>query len=345
MFLNTEQINRNIEWLLANASPPVRYLTHCHLLGLNPNSSSAKNLWQAVEQSELVQEVFSKQHPDGSWCSSVPWGRKPSYIPQGRYSPFTPKYVTTVWILMILGEMGFRIGDPRIDKACEYVLAHQLPNGLFHRFAKSPVIPDWGLKSAPELESAPCELSTYLGSLSSVGMREDPRLVKSYELLVKWQRDDGGWVLQRHFEERFKTRSCPASTHGAAVALYQCGNREYEPALRKALAFLIWHLSLKDVRELCRFVFRGHNLLKEMLMFSDLDVGFEERPVQAILEWLMRMYDTEGGCFHYSGRKSEATDLGPAGTKYCLFQQIEDDWLTYRVTRVAANLVGQRSVQ
>jgi hypothetical protein len=345
MFLNTEQINRNIEWLLANSSPPVRYLTHCHLLNLKPDSNTVKNLWRAVEQSRVVQAVFAKQHPDGSWCSSMPWGHKPSYIPQGGYSPFTPKYVTTVWVLKILGEMGFRIGDPRIDKACEYILAHQLPNGLFRRFGKSSIIPDWGLKSASELESAPCELSRYLGALSSVGMSEDPRLFKSYDLLVKWQRDDGGWVLQKHFEERFKTRSCPDSTHKAAVALYQCDNREYGPTLRKALAFLIWHLSLKDKQEFCRFVFRGHNLLKEMLMFSDLEVGLDERPVQAILKWLTSMYDTNRGCFHYSGQKSEATDLGPAGAKYHLFQQIEDDWLTYRVTRVAANLLGQRSTQ
>jgi hypothetical protein len=339
MVLNNEQINRGIEWLLANASPPVRYLTHRHLLGLRPDSSTAKNLWQAVEQSEVVQEVFSKQHPDGSWCASGSWAHKPSYIPKNGYSPFTPKYVTTVWVLMILGEMGFRIGDRRIDRACEYVLAHQLPNGLFRRFAKTPETPDWGSNIALELENAPCELSTYLRALGSVGMVEDPRLVKSYELLVKWQRDDGGWVLQKHLEERFKTRSCPSSTHGAAVALYQRGDPKYEAELRKALAFLIWHLSLKDVRQLCQFVFRGHDFLAEMLMFSDVSVGLTERPVQAILKWLMSMYDAAQGCFHYSGRKSEATDLGPAGARYWLFQRIEDDWLTYRVTRIAANLV------
>jgi hypothetical protein len=341
MMLNKEQIDRGIEWLLANASPPVRYLTHCHLLGLEPSSGSAKELWQAVEQSEVVQQVFSKQHADGSWCASGPWAQKPSYIPKDGYSPFTPKHVTTVWILMILGEMGFRIGDPRIDRACRYVLAHQLPNGLFHRFAKTPGTPDRELESTLELENAPCELSIYLRALGSVGMTADPRLAKSYELLVKWQRDDGGWVLQKHLEERFKTRSCPSSTHDAAVALYQRGDLEYEPALRKALAFLVWHLSSKDVRKLSKFVFRGHHLLTEMLMFSDVGVGLTERPVQAVFEWLMSMCDAEQGCFRYSGRKSEATDLGAAGTKYWLFQRIEDDWLTYRITRIAANLAGQ----
>jgi hypothetical protein len=339
MVLNPQQIDRSIEWLLANGSPPVRYLTHRHLLGLKPNSGTAKELWQAVEQSEIVQDVFSKQHPDGSWCAGGAWARKPRYTPQDGYSPFTPKYVTTVWILRILGEMGFRIGDPRIDKACEHVLLHHLPNGMFLRFAKPPDIPDWGFESPSE--SAPCELSTYLRALGSVGMTEDPRLAKSYDLLVKWQRDDGGWVLQRHLEERFKTRSCPDSTHGAAVVLHQWSRPEHESTLRKALAFLIWHLSLKGTQKLHRFIFRGHDFLKEMLMLSDLGVGLEERPVQAILDWLMSMYDAERGCFHYSGQKSKASDLGPAAAKYRLFQRIEDDWLTYHVTRIAIKLAEQ----
>jgi hypothetical protein len=341
--LGKDQINRNVEWLLANASPPVRYLTHCRLLGLSPESSTAKNLWQAVEQSETVSELFSKQQLDGSWCVSGPWAHKPSYIPKGGYSPFTPKHVTTVWVLMVLGEMGFRIGDHRIDQACEYVIAHQLPNGLFRRFAKTPGTPDWETQSTLELENAPCELSIYLRSLGSVGMTTDLRLAKSYELLVKWQRDDGGWALQKHLEERFKTRSCPSSTHDAAVALYQRGDLKYEPALRKALAFLVWHLSLKDVRKLRKFVFRGHHFLAEMLMFSDLGVGLAERPVQTILKWLMSMYDPEQGCFRYFGRKADATDLGAAGTRYWLFQHIEDDWLTYRMTRIAANLAEKET--
>jgi hypothetical protein len=78
------------------------------------------------------------------------------------------------------------------------------------------------------------------------------------------------------------------------------------------------------------------------MMFSDVGVGLAERPVQAILKWLMGIYDAEQGCFCYSGRKSEATDLGAAGAKYRLFQRIEDDRLTYGMTRIAAHLDERR---
>jgi hypothetical protein len=107
--------------------------------------------------------------------------------------------------------------DPHIDRACEYVLTHQLPNGLFHRFSKTEVIPDWGLKPAAELESTPCELNVYLGALTLLGMGSDPRLTKSFDLLVAWQREYGGWVLQKHLEERFKTRTRCASLFFADI--------------------------------------------------------------------------------------------------------------------------------
>jgi hypothetical protein len=44
-----------------------------------------------------------------------------------------PKYVTTAWILPILGDMGFDIQDERVKRACEYALSFQKPKGMFSR--------------------------------------------------------------------------------------------------------------------------------------------------------------------------------------------------------------------
>ena len=38
-----------------------------------------------------------------------------------------PTFVGTVWQLMLLGDMGFNVSDPRIAKACEYALEFQAP--------------------------------------------------------------------------------------------------------------------------------------------------------------------------------------------------------------------------
>jgi len=81
-------------------------------------------------------------------------------------------------------------------------------------------------------------------------------------------------------------------------------------------------------------------------MFSEFHVGLEEKPVQAMLEWLMTMYCPDEGCFKYTGkpiskysRREDGMDSRVA--KYRLYHLIEDDWLTYYATRIGANLIGK----
>jgi hypothetical protein len=113
--------------------------------------------------------------------------------------------------------------------------------------------------------------------------------------------------------------------------------------LIKALDFLVWHLSTKQAGEIQRFFYHGHSTIHELLMFTELNVGLAEKPVQALLEWLMTMYHAEEGCFRYSGisiskysRRKDGMDSRVA--KYRLYHLIEDDWLTYYATRIGVNL-------
>jgi len=78
-------------------------------------------------------------------------------------------------------------------------------------------------------------------------------------------------------------------------------------------------------------------------MFTELKVGLAEKPVQALLEWLMTMYHADEGRFIYNGksisqysRRKDGMDARVA--KYRLYHLIEDDWLTYYATRIGANL-------
>jgi hypothetical protein len=81
-------------------------------------------------------------------------------------------------------------------------------------------------------------------------------------------------------------------------------------------------------------------------MFSEFGVGLEEKPVWAVLEWLMAMHCPEEGCFKYTGkpiskysRRKDGMDSRVA--KYRLYHLSEDDWLTYYATRIGANLIGK----
>ena len=89
-------------------------------------------------------------------------------------------------------------------------------------------------------------------------------------------------------------------------------------------------------------------MVKELLMLSEFGIGMDARPVRVVLEWLRGMYVQEEGCFRYQGKpisrhKFRQDGATPAVLKYRLYHLVEDDWLTYYMTRVARNMTpGQR---
>ncbi len=345
MLLSKSQIQNGIDWLLNNATAPVKYLTNRNLCGQALSTDQIKKLWNEVMQDPQVIEIFSKQKPDGSWCSSGSWAPSSSYVPKGGYSAFTPKYITTVWLLSILGDMGFDFHDNRVKKACEYTLSFQRSNGQFSRFINDQAIE---LKREENQDcdqsNCPCNLAVYLHGLGKVGMGNDVHLKKSYELLVKWQRNDGGWVYDKHKGERNWSRSCPAVSYNATAALYYSRLSEHKNALRKALKFMVWHLSIKNRRELRQFHYHGHNMVQELLMLSELKVGLNEDPVQEIIRWLMSLYNADEGCFRYreksaSGDTKERIKSKTRELKYRLYHLVEDDWLTYYMMRIGKNFI------
>jgi hypothetical protein len=341
MILSTDQIKANIAWLLSNGSPPIKYLTHIHLLRTPPYSEEIMALWQQVETSKETEEIFSKQEKNGSWYAGGSWALKPSYMPKDGWDPYNPKYVTAVWILPLLGEMGFTVRDRRIQKACDYVLS----NGYF----RHPIFLGSAETDFSEIDISPCRFAQYLIALGMVGLANDRRARIGYEYLLQKQREDGGWALEQHFRERNWTRSCPFSSYHATMALYHSGEEAYKGALIKALEFLVWHLSTKDTDEIRRFFYHGHNTVHELLMFSELRVGLQEKAVQTILEWLMNMYRANEGCFRYISKPISKYSLQRDGidarvAKYRLHHIIEDDWLTYYLTRIGINLNQQISI-
>lgn len=331
-----ENINKCINWLLENASVPVKYLTHRDLLYKDVNSEFMLSLFEEVKNDDLVLEIFSKQREDGSWFDSGPWAMPSSYVPKSGYSPVTPKYVTTSWILPILGDMGFTTDDERVKKACEYVLSHQVNNGFIaeNRVSKYEV-------PFNKLPKEPCRLTLILVGLAKVGMT-DERLNKAFQLLLDWQDDDGGWVSTSHANSKNWNRSCPYPTYHGALALYSTKYENYNDGLLKAFDFLMNHLESKSKDELSRFYYHGHSLVQELLMLSEYNIGLDKQSIKHIIEWLMSMYQDEG-YFHYEGKaiskysykKDYMTSIV---AKYRLFHLAEDDWLTYYITRIMTNI-------
>ena len=338
--LNEHQIENNIKWLIKNSSVPVKYLTHKYLLRNDSSSKSMNELFVEVKKCEIANEIFSTQKNDGSWCAGGSWSLPPSLRKSG-YTPVSPKYVTTSWILPILGDMGFTIEDNRIKKACEYILSYQMKNGFIAESLseKYDIEPN-------ELPVEPCRFSIILIGLGKVCAGNDTRIKNAYNLLLKWQRNDGGWASNSHLNQKNWTRSCSCASYNAAMSLYSSNNKLFKKPLTKALEFLVWHLSTKKDEDIRRFYFHGHSIVHELLMFSEYNIGLKNKSIQAIIEWIMSMYKPEENYFKYSGKsiskysfKNDYMDARVA--KYRLFHLIEDDWLTYYATRIMRNLLKQ----
>lgn len=349
--LSQAQIDKNVGWLLKRGSPPVKYQTYKYILGADPDSPEMRDLWAEVEASPDVADIFSKQQPDGSWCCGGKWAAKPAYSLQDGYEPTTPKYATTAWILPLLGDMGFDRSDPRIRRACNYTLTYQWKNGFFGNPRSHAAME---MYRAPRMPNIPCHFALYLLAFSKVGMGADDQLKKSYDLLARWQRDDGGWVDERHGDGSISPyivwdRSCPWSTFHAASAMHCSKNPDYIDSARRGLKFLLWHLSTKADDHIRRFFYHGHSVVTELLMFSEAGIGMAERPVKIILDWLMTMYRADKGHFKYTGKPiskySTKTDgISSRVLRYRLFHLIEDDWLTYYMTRIARNIISPAAI-
>ena len=346
--LNRKEIERNIDWLVNNGSAPVRYLTCIHLLKAAPHSREMRELWKAVENDPDSLEIFSKQKEDGSWCAGGSWARKPSYTPKDGCTPVSPKYVTTAWILAILGNMGFDFHSEQVRRACECTLTYMRPNGVLSEEK------GWSEEdgSDPNPRNIPCRMSIQLDGLAKVGMGNDERLGKSFELMKRWQREDGGWVQEGHKDGtaspyKIWSRSCPWVTYFVTSALYHSGNPNHKDSLRKGINFLLWHLDQKPEHEIRRFFWHGHNTVRELLMFSDTHVSPTQRSVHVLLTWLEEMYHSEIGHFQYCGKpiykmKRRQDGATPQVMKYRLYHLIEDDWFTYYMTRIESNFASQR---
>jgi hypothetical protein len=363
MFLSEEQIAHCIRWLIDHASPPVRYLTHRHILKTALQSKPMVDLWKDVETGRDAHEIFDTQNEDGSWFSGGPWGPKGYRQETGRgFTATRPKFVTTAWLLPFLGEMGFAAADERVKKSCEFILQE----------TKYPAYPP---EPPPQVVNCCGLFAIPLRALASVGMAADERLGGGWEWLARCQRKDGGWLNPNHLADSptpSKTsgrwpwdRSCVWGSTFAIQALFYTESPQYRHALTAGLEFLLWHYAQQNKEAIQTWIYHGHNTVKELLMFSEAGLELCSPPVQALLDWLMSYYRPDEGMFRtqekpipdfnrqisaimkdFEGRYG--ADYWPTVAKasapvlrYQLYHLVEDDWLTYYLTRIALNLTPE----
>jgi len=145
---------------------------------------------------EIISTLLQMQNDDGSWGN-----------PERFY---TDKYKGTVWNILLLAELHADGNDPRVKKACEFILSHSFEPGL----GGFSTLYSKKTKSGLSSNVIPCLTGNMVFSLIRLGYLDDPRLQKSIEWIVSYQRMDDGIYEQPlepgslHLKACFGSHTC-----------------------------------------------------------------------------------------------------------------------------------------
>src|SRR5712664_2618351 len=170
-----------LDWLLEREDPPIRLFALQDILGRSPKSKEVLETREQIRKYSPVRKVLGARTKDGYWLP--------------KETCYTPKWTSTVWPLMLLGEMGFT-PDEGVKRACETFLdLHQLDNGAFT--CPSPMDVRRYVRRHPRAKAVrweePCLTGNMIRTLLVFGYGDDNRVKKAIDWMPEHQLEDGGW--------------------------------------------------------------------------------------------------------------------------------------------------------
>jgi hypothetical protein len=158
----TDRLNGDpMPWLLEESASAVRHLALRRLLDRPVDDPDVVAARAAAMAADPIEAFLAAQDPAG-W-----WGR-----PGAGYGP---KYASTVWSLIFLGQMGADGADPRIRRGCEYLLDHaQTSSGGFGAVAARDAVP-------PPSTAVHCLNGNLVRALLDFGWLDDERLQRAID--------------------------------------------------------------------------------------------------------------------------------------------------------------------
>jgi hypothetical protein len=150
-----------LDWLLEPADPGVRYLALRDLLRLPADDPDLRSARTDAHARGPIAHVLGGMHPEGWWAKPGPG--------------YSPKYRSTVWALILLGQLGATTAeDERVGRGCAYLLDHALATG--GQFSSSTS----GVPSG----TIDCLQGNMLRALLDLGY-DDPRLDAAFEWMAR----------------------------------------------------------------------------------------------------------------------------------------------------------------
>jgi hypothetical protein len=286
-----------INWLLEKDDPSVRYFTLRDLLDRDDSDSDLKAAKAAIPRSKTVSKIFAKQKPGGHW--EEPW------------SPYLPKYKSSYWQIMILGQLGLDKDDLRVCKACEHVFPFQTDDGAFsshttisalkkyqslrEKGEKLSSLDEWAAALVFEHQYS-CLTGNMAAALIRLGYFDDPRLQKALKWLMKVQNRDGGWLCpywRAHVKDShgcFYGTICPLEALSEVPKQFL--SKQMKTTIERGAEFLLMHRLFKADHHnyaiinrswlKLGFPFYGYNILRGLDVISRLGYVEDERLGDAV---------------------------------------------------------------
>ncbi len=161
------------QWLLA-APPWVRYRTLVDLQGQPESAPEVRATRQAMLEHPAVQGLVAQV---STWPGQVLTNHKMAGHP--------------LHLLTFLADLGAAVSDPHMNLVVERIIEHKAPGGPFQVLVNIP--PHFGGSGKDQLAWALCDAPLVLYALAKMGLAEDGRFQKTFELLVSLRRENG-WL-------------------------------------------------------------------------------------------------------------------------------------------------------
>jgi len=264
------------DWLLTHESPAIRYGALRDLEGASVSDSNASRVQSEIAEWAPVASLLAKQNPRGYWA-----------FPEDCY---WPKWSSTVWNLILLGEVGIIPNHPSVVAGCEYLLDTAMSQDK-----------SWPPKNQSDPESyrllwEPCVTGNMARTLTVFGYGRDSRVRSMFEFLVETQLPDGGWNCEfgewgvKINHSSFMSTIEPLWAFSALDrSLWPQGSKE---VVERAAEFMLMHRLYKSDRtgkvideEWTRLhfpLFYFYDILHGLRVLADLGYGGDERVSDAL---------------------------------------------------------------
>lgn len=282
-----------LDWLREDSDPSVRYFALRDLDGLGRDDPALQAARAAIMSSKTVAGILGNQEADGHWL-------KPGQF-------YTGKYRSTVWQVLVLAELGADGSDPRIAKACAFIL----DTSLVHEQGGFSMRGSLARGGQPG-EVVPCLTGNMVWALLRLGCT-DERLQAGIDWITAYQRfDDGdvaapaGWPYDR-YTMCWGRHSCHMGVVKAMKALAEIPDAQRSDAVRtclsKAAEFMLIHHIHKRSHDLARLSKPGWKKFGFPLMYQTdileilnllLDLGYRDPRMQEAVDLVAALEGEDG---------------------------------------------------